>query len=105
MTMFDDSLAGEPTLAADDHLGDAPVALLCDGFWRRRFGGSLSILGRIISVDRVWLAGRDPGLPHRQARNSPAPRGLTQTASSAIVINIQRTRSPRTLRRRFGSTS
>jgi Thiamine pyrophosphate enzyme, N-terminal TPP binding domain len=33
------------------------------------------------------------------------PAGSTQTVSSAIVINIQRTRSSRTLRRRFGSTS
>jgi hypothetical protein len=37
--------------ASDDHLGAAPVALLSDGFWRRRFGGSLSILGQPITLN------------------------------------------------------
>jgi predicted permease len=37
--------------ASDDHLGAAPVALLSDGFWHRRFGGSLSILGRPITLN------------------------------------------------------
>ncbi|MGA8530230.1 MAG: ABC transporter permease, partial [Acidobacteriaceae bacterium] len=37
--------------AGDDHLGAAPVALLSNGFWHRRFGGSLSILGRPITLN------------------------------------------------------
>jgi predicted permease len=37
--------------ASDDHLGAAPVALLSDGFWHRRFGGSLSILGKPITMN------------------------------------------------------
>ena len=37
--------------ASDDHLGAAPVALLSDGFWHRRFGGSLSILGQPITLN------------------------------------------------------
>jgi predicted permease len=37
--------------ADDDRLGAAPVALLSDGFWRRRFGGSPSILGKAIDLN------------------------------------------------------
>jgi predicted permease len=36
---------------ADDHLGAAPVAILSDGFWRRRFGGSLAILGKPLALN------------------------------------------------------
>ncbi len=37
--------------ASDDLLGAAPVALLSDGFWRRRFGGSPSVLNRPIKLN------------------------------------------------------
>ena len=37
--------------ATDDQLGAAPVALLSDGFWRRRFGGSLSVLNKPIRLN------------------------------------------------------
>jgi putative ABC transport system permease protein len=37
--------------SSDDHLGAAPVALLSNGFWHRRFGGSLSILGKPITLN------------------------------------------------------
>ena len=36
---------------ADDHLGAAPVAILSDAFWHRQFGGSLSILGKPITLN------------------------------------------------------
>ncbi|HEY6447887.1 MAG TPA: ABC transporter permease [Acidobacteriaceae bacterium] len=42
---------GRDINADDDHLGAAPVALLSDGFWHRRFGGSLSILGKPITLN------------------------------------------------------
>ncbi len=35
----------------DDHLGAAPVVLLSNSFWQRRFGSSLSILGRPITLN------------------------------------------------------
>lgn len=35
----------------DDHLGAAPVALLSNSFWQRRFGSSLSILGKPITLN------------------------------------------------------
>jgi predicted permease len=37
--------------ASDDHLGAAPVALLSDDFWRRRFDGSLSVLGKPVTLN------------------------------------------------------
>ncbi len=36
---------------SDDQLGAAPVALLGNGFWRRRFGGSLSVLGKPVTLN------------------------------------------------------
>ncbi len=39
----------------DDVAGAAPVAVLSDGFWKRRFGGDRSILGQTISTDGVPL--------------------------------------------------
>ncbi|MGA8162623.1 MAG: ABC transporter permease [Acidobacteriaceae bacterium] len=35
----------------DDHLGAAPVVLLNNSFWQRRFGSSLSILGKPITLN------------------------------------------------------
>jgi predicted permease len=34
----------------EDQVGAAPVALLSEGFWKRRFGGSPDILGRTITL-------------------------------------------------------
>ena len=35
----------------DDHLGAAPVAMLSDGFWRRRFGAAADVLGKTLQLD------------------------------------------------------
>ena len=37
--------------AEDDRLGAAPVAILSDGFWHRRFGGSMGILGKPLALN------------------------------------------------------
>jgi predicted permease len=37
--------------ADDDRLGAAPVALLSDGFWHRRYGGSPATLGKSIDLN------------------------------------------------------
>ena len=42
--------------AADDqHPGDHPVAVLSHAFWRRRFGGSPSVLGRSLTLEEKQL--------------------------------------------------
>ena len=35
----------------EDERGRAPVAVLSDGFWRRRFAGDRGIIGRVIDID------------------------------------------------------
>jgi putative ABC transport system permease protein len=42
---------GRPFTAAEDLDGTAPVAILSDRLWRRRFGGDEDILGRTIQID------------------------------------------------------
>lgn len=37
--------------AGDDHAGAAPVVLLSEGFWRRKFGASRQLLGQSISLN------------------------------------------------------
>ena len=37
--------------AGDDHAGGAPVVLLGEGFWRRKFGASRQLLGQSISLN------------------------------------------------------
>jgi predicted permease len=44
-------VAGRDFGAADDHVGAAPVVLLSGGFWKRRFGGSSSVLNSTITLN------------------------------------------------------
>lgn len=42
---------GRTLTVQDDHAGAAPVAILSEGFWRRKFGASPQILGQSISLN------------------------------------------------------
>jgi putative ABC transport system permease protein len=42
---------GSPITMADDQPGAPCSVLISDGFWRRRFGGSASIVGRALTLD------------------------------------------------------
>ena len=44
-------LIGRNFSANDDHAGAAPVVILSNSFWQRRFGGSRKILGQTISLN------------------------------------------------------
>ena len=55
---FFDTLGVKPLLgrtfnSTDDHLGSAPVALIGEGFWRRRYGAQPTILGQSITLDGI----------------------------------------------------
>ena len=55
---FFDTLGVKPLIgrnfnSADDHLGSAPVVLISEGFWRRRYGAQPTILGQAITLDRT----------------------------------------------------
>jgi putative ABC transport system permease protein len=42
---------GRTLVADDDRPGAAPVVVLTDGLWRRRFGGDRAVLGRTLTLD------------------------------------------------------
>src|ERR687884_1445023 len=37
--------------ADEEHAGPAPVAVLSDGLWKRRFGGDPSVVGKTLTLD------------------------------------------------------
>src|SRR5207249_8725199 len=37
----------------DDVTTAEPVAVISDGFWRRRFGGAADVIGRSLTLDKV----------------------------------------------------
>ncbi|HEU5411429.1 MAG TPA: ABC transporter permease [Candidatus Acidoferrales bacterium] len=45
------ALVGRTFNANDDHPGAAPVVILSNSFWQRRFGGSRQIIGKSISLN------------------------------------------------------
>jgi predicted permease len=44
---------GRTFRAGEDQTGAAPVAIISDGLWRRRFGADVGIVGRAVDVDGV----------------------------------------------------
>jgi putative ABC transport system permease protein len=46
-------VAGRALAPQDDAPGHAPVAMISEGLWRRRFGGDPSVVGRTIDVNLV----------------------------------------------------
>jgi predicted permease len=44
-------LAGRGFQAEDDHIGSAPVAMLSDGLWKRKFASSRDVLGKNITLN------------------------------------------------------
>jgi predicted permease len=44
-------ILGRPLTTDDDKVGAAPVALLSDGFWARKFGNNPNVLGRQLMLD------------------------------------------------------
>ncbi len=50
-TLGQHALIGRDFAASDDHPGAAPVVILGGGLWKRRFGASPSVLGRIVTLN------------------------------------------------------
>jgi len=44
---------GRVFVAGEDQPGHNPVAILSEGFWRRRFGGDRAMLGKLVSLDNT----------------------------------------------------
>ncbi len=44
-------LAGREFRKDEDHVGSAPVVLLGDGLWRRKFAASMDIIGKPLTID------------------------------------------------------
>jgi predicted permease len=50
-TLGTHAVIGRDFAASDDHPGAAPVVILGGGLWKRRFGASPSVLGRVITLN------------------------------------------------------
>jgi putative ABC transport system permease protein len=71
-------LAGRTFLAEEDRPGsEAPVALIGEGLWRRRFGADPGAIGRSILLD---------GVPHRLVGVVPARRALPVEAELWVPL-------------------
>jgi predicted permease len=76
---------GRPFSAEDDRLNAPPVAVLGDGYWRRRFGGDPSIVGRAISFEDVAVTVL--GVAPREFRGTTTDRiDIWMPLSSAAVF-------------------
>jgi predicted permease len=64
-------LLGRLFVRDEDHLGAAPVALLAEGFWQRRFGSARDIIGKqiIMNGDDYTIVGVIPASFHFRAFN------------------------------------
>jgi hypothetical protein len=47
------SLVGRTIVPDDDQPSSDPVGVLSEGFWKRRFGGSSSVLGKVVQVNNT----------------------------------------------------
>src|SRR5437762_5395092 len=47
------ALVGRTFVPADDAPSAAPVAVLSEGFWKRRFGGRADVVGKVVQIDNV----------------------------------------------------
>jgi len=78
---------GRSFAASDFANGAAPVALLTDRFWRRRFGGDAGVIGRSIDIgsDRTQIVGvLPPAANHFPASGSDVWVPLTFSADSFL---------------------
>ena len=55
-------IMGRDFSSSDDRPGTPPVVIISDGLWRRRFGGDLSVVGRVLMLneDRYTVIGVMP---------------------------------------------
>ena len=89
------------TFSEDEDRSGAPVAVLSDAFWRRRFGGDPGILGQSILLNNhaVTLIGvADPRFHSTEIDEVFIPLGLKalQPANLQVILNA-RLRPPRKL--------
>src|SRR5437762_3540920 len=47
------ALVGRTFVPTDDAPSAAPVAVLSEGFWKRRFGGRADVVGKVVQIDKV----------------------------------------------------
>jgi predicted permease len=71
---------GRPLVAADDILNTAVVGVLSDDYWRSRFGGDRSIIGRVVRINSqpVTIVGvAEPGF-----------RGISVATAPSIYVPL-----------------
>jgi putative ABC transport system permease protein len=102
---------GRTFTAADEEAGGLHVVLLSDSFWRERFGGERSVLGRSIALDGVayTVIGVMPptfDFPHGAALWTPLPARPDPNifALRPVIARLSRGTSIETARRELEST-
>jgi predicted permease len=48
-----DALIGRTILPEDDNVSATPVAVISESFWKRRFGGSSQVVGKVVQVNNA----------------------------------------------------
>jgi predicted permease len=91
------AIAGRVLAEGDDVAGAAPVAVISEGFWKRRFGGDRAVVGRVVSMNgtQVTIVGvQPPGFTIQQlgatARDVTVPIAL----DSALFLGSARLAQP-----------
>jgi len=80
-------LIGRTLLPEDDAPSAAPVAVLSEGFWKRRFGGAPNVLGKVIQANNtpVTIVGVTPA----RFTGIQQPTGTAPDITMAIVLEPQ----------------
>src|SRR5689334_18099991 len=85
-TLGIDALLGRSFHAEDDRAGAARVAMLDEGFWKRRFAGSREIAGRTVRLKGAayTIIGVAPRSVHALGRLSDPPTSTFHSANGKI---------------------
>lgn len=83
-------IAGRAILPSDDTPSSAPVAVISDGFWKRRFGQSIQTIGKTIYVNgaAITIVGVNPPNFHGTHMGNSPDLFFPVSLQPRIVLNL-----------------